>query len=144
MSPRVAFSASLTCTPQIPRKPPSEETSADRTRAMMRTDALVPTLCCALSVDSQQEVEAFHLRTSIRTLAVLPIPMARAAPLLRSIERPLTNGPRSLIRTITDLPLWEFVTRTRVPKGSVRCAAVMAPGLNLSPEAVRCPANSLP
>jgi hypothetical protein len=39
---------------------------------MMRTDALVPTLCCALSVDSQQEVEAFHLRTSIRTLAVLP------------------------------------------------------------------------
>jgi hypothetical protein len=34
------------------------------------------------------------------------------------------NGPRSLIRTVTLRPLLLFVTRTRVPKGSVRCAAV--------------------
>ena len=58
-----------------------------------------------------------------------PIPIARAAPWLKSIARPFAEGPRSLMRTVTERPLREFVTRTRVPKESVRCAAVMAPGL---------------
>jgi hypothetical protein len=48
------------------------------------------------------------------TCAVPPMPMARAAALERSIVRPLTNGPRSLIRTKTDLPFNLFVTLTRV------------------------------
>ena len=38
--------------------------------------------------------------------------------------RPRTAGPRSLMRTTTDLSLARFVTRTIVPKGSVACAAV--------------------
>ena len=45
----------------------------------------------------------------------------------------------SLIRTTTDRPFLEFVTFTRVPKRRVRCAAVMALGLNLSPDAVAKP-----
>ncbi len=38
----------------------------------------------------------------------------------RSITRPGLNGPRSLMRTTTLSPLSTLVTRTRVPKGSVR------------------------
>ncbi len=35
-----------------------------------------------------------------------------------------TKGPRSVIRTTVDLPLFKFVTRTMVSNGRVRCAAV--------------------
>jgi hypothetical protein len=35
------------------------------------------------------------------------------------------KGPLSLIRTSTALPSTRLSTRTRVPKGSVRCAAVI-------------------
>lgn len=38
--------------------------------------------------------------------------------------RPRTKGPRSVIVTITDFPLLLCVTRTLVPNGRVRCAAV--------------------
>ena len=48
---------------------------------------------------------------------------ARAAAGVRSKCLPLTHGPRSLIRTVTH-PLWQ--TRTCVPNGNVRCAAVTA------------------
>jgi hypothetical protein len=34
--------------------------------------------------------------------------MAHAAAGLKSITRPRTNGPRSLMRTTTELPLWLF------------------------------------
>src|SRR5271154_3601305 len=40
--------------------------------------------------------------------------------------RPWTNGPRSVIFTTTDSLFVRFVTRTIVPIGSVRCAAVIA------------------
>ena len=65
---------------------------------------LVSALCSALLKTRSAKSMKLHLMTSMRTLAEAPIPMARAAPLLRSIERPFTNGPRSLIRTITDRP----------------------------------------
>ncbi len=51
----------------------------------------------------------------------------------------LLKGPRSLIRTITAVRLSTFVTRTVVPKGSVRCAAVRSNMLYLSPLAVSRP-----
>ncbi len=41
------------------------------------------------------------------------------------------------MRTTTERPFSKFSTFTFVPKGSERCAAVKAPGLHLSPEAVR-------
>jgi len=63
-------------------------------------------------------------------------PRARAPPGVRSIIRPRTNGPRSFILTTTELPLLMLVTRTFVPKGRVRCAAVKAPDLTRSPFAV--------
>jgi hypothetical protein len=44
------------------------------------------------------------------------------------------NGPLSLILTTTERPF--LLTLTNVPKGSARCAAVKALGLNFSPFAV--------
>jgi len=58
--------------------------------------------------------------------------------------RPGTNGPRSLILTTTDRPLARFVTRTRLPRGSVVWAAVSAPPSNVSPLAVRRCSNPGP
>lgn len=54
-----------------------------------------------------------------RTRATPPMPIARAAPVLRSMQRPFTNGPRSLIRTVTDRPLARLVTRTVDPNARV-------------------------
>ncbi len=48
------------------------------------------------------------------------------------------NGPRSLMRTTTLLPFLVLVTRTRVPSGSERCAAVIACLSKRSPDAVIC------
>lgn len=53
--------------------------------------------------------------------------------------RPPANGPRSLMRTSTDRPLSRLVTRTQVPNGSVRWAAVIWPMSYTSPLAVRRP-----
>ena len=51
-------------------------------------------------------------------LALSPIWEAAAAD--RSITRPWPKGPRSLMRTTTERPVERLVTRTWVPKGSVR------------------------
>ena len=61
-------------------------------------------------------------------------PIILAAALDRSKVLPFTKGPRSLITTITDFPL--YVTFTLVPNGNVLCAAVNALGLNFTPLAV--------
>ena len=63
-------------------------------------------------------------------------PSLPAAAFVRSMRRPPTKGPRSLIRTTTSRPFLTFVTFTRVPNGSERCAAVMSFGSHGSPEAV--------
>src|SRR3954454_9267111 len=67
------------------------------------------------------------------------MPTASAAAFERSMTRPWAYGPRSLMRTTTELPVCSFVTRSWVPNGSVLCAAVRAFVLNRSPLAVRLP-----
>src|SRR3954451_12711314 len=67
------------------------------------------------------------------------MPTASAAAFERSMTRPWAYGPRSLMRTTTDLPVRSFVTRTRDPNGRVLWAAVRALVLNRSPLAVRFP-----
>jgi hypothetical protein len=52
--------------------------------------------------------------------SVPAMPSACAAPVDRSIQRPFTNGPRSLIRTVTLRPLLCDVTVTREPNDCVR------------------------
>jgi hypothetical protein len=52
-------------------------------------------------------------------------PIVLAAAAIISMTRPRTNGPRSLMRTTTERPVRWFVTRTRIPNGSERCAAVI-------------------
>ena len=67
------------------------------------------------------------------------MPIAFAALTDKSIILPLTNGPRSLIRTMTSFPFRRLVTLTQVPKGSDGCAAVNFAMLNVSPFAVLRP-----
>ena len=58
---------------------------------------------------------------------------------VRSITRPGTNGPRSLMRTVIERPLFVCVTCTMVPKGKLRCAAVSVSDFSGSPFAVSSP-----
>src|SRR5207245_10705727 len=64
------------------------------------------------------------------------MPRTRAAAGVRSITRPRTKGPRSLMVTTTERPLLRLVTRTLVPTRSDRWAAANAPGFNRCPVAV--------
>src|SRR5262245_3662349 len=68
-------------------------------------------------------------------------PSARAPAGVTSITRPATNGPRSVIVTTTDCPLLVLVTRTLLPKGRLRWAAVKALSLSLTPLAVVVPSR---
>ncbi len=79
--------------------------------------------------------------TVIRTEAVPEwiMPSFWAAPRVRSITRPRTKGPRSLMRTTTERPLLRLSTLTRVPKGRLRWAAARAFAFILSPLAVLVP-----
>ena len=75
---------------------------------------------------------------SMHTAAVPFSPIALAAAMLRSMSMRRVEGPRSLTTTMTDLPVFGFVTVRRVPNGNVRWAAVMLWGSNRSPlEVVR-------
>ena len=78
------------------------------------------------------------------TSCVERMPMARVAPRDRSKLTPLVKGPRSFTRTTTVRLVRGLPTTRQVPKGKDRCAAVLPLGLNLSPDAVRCPASSWP
>src|SRR3954465_12452994 len=72
------------------------------------------------------------------------MPTVSAAAFERSITRPWAYGPRSLMRTTTDLPVRSLVTRTLVPNGRVLWAAVRSLGLNVSPLAGRLPGKPGP
>src|SRR5438552_18919085 len=65
--------------------------------------------------------------TSSLTLATpLPVmPSVSAAEADTSTTRPGTNGPRSLTRNVTERPVATSETRSRVPKGKGRWAAVV-------------------
>jgi hypothetical protein len=78
-------------------------------------------------------------RTRTGTVPLPSTPRARAAAYERSMIRPPTKGPRSFTRTSTERPLFRFVTRRRVPNGSVGWAAVSLSMSNVSPLAVGRP-----
>src|SRR6185312_3139979 len=75
------------------------------------------------------------MRTGATPASFIPSSLAAAGE--RSMTRPRMKGPRSLMRTVTELPLERLVTRTRVFSGSERCAAVISVLLIFSPLAVR-------
>src|SRR5262249_5281647 len=75
--------------------------------------------------------------TTFRLTGVSPSKSRWRAPAgVKSMTRPGTNGPRSLMRTIIDLLFLLLVTSTLVPNGRLRCAAVRASGCEISPLAV--------
>lgn len=76
--------------------------------------------------------------------ALFIIPSRSAAAIERSINRPPTKGPRSVIGTVRLLRLLRLVTRTHDPRGSVRCAALNFVGSNARPLAIRWPASRGP
>lgn len=82
---------------------------------------------------------ACHRITSRLTAASPLNASARAPANVRSITRPRTNGPLSVIVTTAERPLCLLVTRTLVPNGNDLCAAVRAPSFNRRPLAVRVP-----
>jgi len=82
--------------------------------------------------------------SSTRPRPARTMPTLSAAARLRSITRLPWNGPRSLIRTVTDWPFAGLVTRTSEPIGKVRWAAVSPAGSKRSPLAVGRPAKALP
>jgi len=89
----------------------------------------------------------FGCRTRVTFTRPTPFavrPIFCAAPCERSRLRPRTNGPRSLMRTLTERPFETLVTCTTEPSGSVLEAAVSWLGSNRSPLDVRRPANPGP
>jgi hypothetical protein len=74
-----------------------------------------------------------------RLMPAFTMPSFWAARWERSMARPRTTGPRSVIRTRTDFPFARLITSTGIPNGSVGCAAVRACWLKISPLAVRLP-----
>src|ERR1700722_11071331 len=72
------------------------------------------------------------------------IPSSSAERVERSRLRPRTCGPRSLIRTFTDLPFAGLVTNTVEPIGKILDAAVNSSGSYGSPLAVGRPAACSP
>ncbi len=76
---------------------------------------------------------------STRATPLWSRPICCAACCERSMPRPRTYGPRSLIRTTTERPLLKLVTRTCEPIGRVRDAAVRLLRLKISPLEVRRP-----
>ena len=79
-----------------------------------------------------------------RAVPARTISIWRAAPTDRSMMRPCTKGPRSVMRTSTCLPFERLVISTQVSKGRARCAAVSFSISKISPEAVGRPLYGTP
>lgn len=88
-------------------------------------------------------LESIRLTLS-RATPLSVIPSSSAARLERSRLRPRTCGPRSLMRTFTDLPFAGLVTNTVEPIGKILDAAVNSSGSYGSPLAVGRPAACAP
>src|SRR5579862_1411979 len=88
-------------------------------------------------------LESMRLTLS-RATPLSVIPSSSAARFERSRLRPRTCGPRSLIRTFTDLPFAGLVTNTVEPIGKILDAAVNSSGSYNSPLAVGRPAACSP
>jgi hypothetical protein len=88
---------------------------AEATRATNVPEEVLP-IDRGLSVGCEIEhglvITVLVLAQRSDTIVVPPMPSTRAAPLDRSMHRPLTNGPRSFIRTVTARPVEYEVTVT--------------------------------
>ncbi len=108
---------------------------------MAKTARMTLPVCYGSHGAGQQGIQQFNLVYLIRLMQTLVTPACLkpnwfAAALDTSIILPPTKGPRSLMRTLTLLPLRRLVTRTTEPKGRERCAAVSLLGFMRSPFAV--------
>ena len=74
----------------------------------------------------QRGLHSLQISTFTRAKPASSMPICWAARRDMSMMRPLMKGPRSLMRTSTCLPLSIRVTRTHVPNGRLRCAAVIS------------------
>ena len=100
-------------------------------------------------IELGSETESFEKPSWLGKAAIVtcipPLPLLEAisinARFERSISLDLTNGPLSVISTITDFPFFSLVTFTFVPKGSFLCAAVYLLLSNFLPLVVRLPLN---
>jgi hypothetical protein len=148
-------SALLACDTILEQKParcvlPPHAPGGNRPQRGRRTQLILPVSDCDSNASVRVASNLFPARvvqsssarpTTTSLTRVSPEkPSARAVAGIRSMMRPRVNGPRSLIRTTTDFPFARFVTRTLVPNGMERCAAVMPPGSACSPLAVWPPA----
>ena len=94
-----------------------EQIVAASSAAILIADANDATLPIVYANASYERLAGY----SLQELAGRPwAALARAAAGDRSMTRPRTNGPRSVIRTVTERPLLRLVTRTWLPNGSVR------------------------
>lgn len=88
---------------------------------------------------STQKAIQFSLSKITLAVPLSSIPIACAAPLLKSMALLPWNGPLSFITTTALLPVATQVTLTFVPNGNFLCAAVIAYWLKRSPLAVFLP-----
>jgi hypothetical protein len=116
----------------------AEEAGVASCSAAVKETFLMRDVALASAVDSPRSASAPPSATVTLTSATPEaiMPMLAAAAFDRSMILPPMKGPRSLMRTITDRPFERFSTKTRVPNGNDRCAAVSSSGFIRSPFAV--------
>jgi hypothetical protein len=99
----------------------------------------------ALSASDKPRRRAYSCTRESMCARITPAvgsPLFRSLAAERSITLPRAKGPLSVIVTTTLRPFAWLVTRTRLPSGSVLCAAVNAPSCKGRPLAVLVPASN--